>query len=131
MVSRNRILTNHNESYISFVTSNHQTTNLVFPNFSQPWAVEKLCIGPKQFFFSILDQWKIYLLFILLKLRKNCEKNWGKQGSWFGGLMSRTWYFLFIFFYFKTSYQLIKKFVKIRNYGIRFLIFKSVDFPLE
>ena len=73
--------------FILFVTSNHRTTNLVspdfFPEFFSVWAVEKeskVFIGPKQ----------VSFLFHLLKLRKNCGKNCGKQYSWFGGLMSRT-----------------------------------------
>ena len=77
---------------ILFVTSNHQTTNLVFPNFFleffSVWGDEKenkLFIGPKL-------RKKLFgtNLFQLLKLRKNRGKNWGKQYSWFGGLMSWT-----------------------------------------
>ena len=30
-------------------------------------------------FFSVLDQWKVYFLFQLIKLRKIRGKNWGKQ----------------------------------------------------
>ena len=42
--------------------SNHQTTNLVFPNFFHE-------------FFSVLDLWKVCFLFQLLKLRKIRENN--------------------------------------------------------
>ena len=31
------------------------------------------------FFFSVLDQWKVCFLFQLVKLRKICEKNWGNK----------------------------------------------------
>ena len=88
------------DSNNQFVTSNDQTTNLVFPNFfHEIFSVEQLrkkkqtlFIGPK------LREKKICfgpiksLLFQLLKLRKNRGKNWGKQNWLFGGLMSRTRY---------------------------------------
>ena len=63
------------EFNILFVTPNHQTTNLVSPNFFLE-------------FFSDLSVEKE--LFKLVKLRKFRGKNLGKQNWLFGGLMSRT-----------------------------------------
>ena len=63
------------------MTSINQTTNFVSPNFFHEffvvWAVEKdnkLFIGPKHFFFSVLDQRKVNFLFQLL----NWEVSWKK-----------------------------------------------------
>ena len=81
------------------MTSNHQTTNFVFPIFFRE-------------FFSVWPDEKENKLFIGTKLRKNLcwtskkfvisfncscwenfvKKNWRKQDSWFGGLMSGTRY---------------------------------------
>ena len=53
----------------------------------------------KKINFSLVQNWekklfwtnkKFLFLFQLLKLRKFRGTNWGKQDSWFGGLMSRT-----------------------------------------
>ena len=72
-----------------FVTSNHQTTNLVFPIFFyEIFSVEQLkkitnFLLVQNSFFSVLDQWKVCYLFQLLKLRKIRGKNWGKQKLFF------------------------------------------------
>ena len=69
---------------ILLVTSNHQTTNLVFPNISSKFfsfsAAEeqnKLFIDPNQVFLSIGLMKSVF--FQLLELRKNRQKNWGQQ----------------------------------------------------
>ena len=64
---------NFKEFFILFMTSNHHTTNFVFPNFFH----EFFSVLP--FFFKVLDQWKVCFLFQLLKLRKILGKNWGKR----------------------------------------------------
>ena len=54
--------------------------------FFSAWKVEKenyLFIDPKQVSLKILDQWKGFFLFQLVKLRKICGKNWEKQDWWF------------------------------------------------
>ena len=71
------------------MTSIHQTTNLVFPNFFQEFfsvlAVEKenkLFVGPK-----LKKTWlgtiKSLFSFSTAKTEKNWWKNWGKQNWWF------------------------------------------------
>ena len=82
---------------ILFVTSNHQTTNLVFPNyfnkFFSVWAVEKenkLFIGAKLRKKTCFGPiWKVCFLFQLLKLRK---KTWPEniRENKIGGLMPWT-----------------------------------------
>ena len=80
-------LTQSNSSFtnILFVTSNHQTTNLVFPNFFHEffsvWAVEKynkLFIGPKLRKKICLGPIKSLLSFSTAQLRKFHGKKWGK-----------------------------------------------------
>ena len=66
-----------------FVTSNHQTTNLVFPIFfHEIFSVEQLkkitnFLLVQNSFFSVLDQWKVCFLFELL----NWENFVGKIGE--------------------------------------------------
>ena len=75
------------DTYILFVTSNHQTTNFVFPNFFHECfsvlAVEKenkLFIGSKQLFSQLWTNEKIVFFF-------NCS-NWEKIGeNKIGGLV--------------------------------------------
>ena len=75
---------------ILLVTSNHQTTNLVFPNFFSALVVEKenkLFFGPKQVF----SQFWTNEEFVLFFNGSNWEKiGENKIGGLFGGLMSRT-----------------------------------------
>ena len=63
------------------MTSIHQTTNLVSPNFFHEffsvWAVEKyntFFFDPEQIFFSVLDQWKAFFLLQLLNWENFVEK---------------------------------------------------------
>ena len=91
-------------TFILFVTSIHQTKNIVFPiffhEFFSVWPDEKeneLFIGPKLRKKICYGPVKSLFLFQLLKLRKFRGKNWGKQDSWFGGFMSRTRYVLHFF----------------------------------
>ena len=88
------------ELYILFVTTNHQTTNLVFSvffhEFISVWTVEKEnkpaihwsktekknCFGPIKRLFS----------FSMAKTEKNSWKKLGITLRLFGGLMSRTRY---------------------------------------
>ena len=95
----------HFTTDILSVTSNHQTTNLVFLNFFHEFfsisAVEKekkLFIGPK------LKKKLFCLLFQLLKLEKIGGKNW-----LFSGLMSRTRYEFYFLTHFKTFWFIQKK----------------------
>ena len=90
-----KYLIRHFQYNILFVTSNHQTTNLVFSNFFHE-------------IFSVLGDEKENKFFIGPKLRKNtlfwikslfsfstaqAEKtSWMKQDSWFGGWMLQTRY---------------------------------------
>ena len=63
-----------------------------FSQFQQLKRKQTFYLSKTDFFFFILDQWKVWFLFQQLKLRKIRGKYWGKQDSWFGGLMSRTRY---------------------------------------
>ena len=72
----------HFQAFSFFVTSNYQITNFVSPIFSTNLSQLEQLKKKTNFllvFFSILDQWKDDFLFHLLKLRKICGKNWGKQ----------------------------------------------------
>ena len=65
----------------------HQSTKpwiLFFPFFSIDFSQFEQLKKTKNNF-----QWKVCFLFQLLRLRTFWGKNWGKQDSWFGGLMSR------------------------------------------
>ena len=90
---------------ILFVTSNHQTTNLVFPNFF-PWI------------FLSLSSWKRKQVFSQTsKLRKIRGKNWRKLDWFFGGLMSRTRYSIENFYLVEPQNKenFVKKICTFRN----------------
>ena len=80
------------------MTSNLQTTNLVFPKFFSVWAVEKetkLFIDPKlrqNLFWTNKNEFS----FSTANTEKNSWKNWGNQDYLFGGLISRTRYCKFL-----------------------------------
>ena len=90
--------TQHQERLIIFflqcnqyVTSNHQITNLVFPNFSHDFfQLERLkrkttflSIGSKQIFFLGFGPMKSLFSFQMLKLTKVRGKFFGKKDWWF------------------------------------------------
>ena len=67
-------------AFILLVTSNHQTTNFVFPNFSTNFSQFGQLKKQTNFllvqnrFFLDLDQWKVCFLFQLLNWEKSVEK---------------------------------------------------------
>ena len=82
------------QSYILFVTSNHQSC---FPNFFPPFFLsfsnlkKTLFIGPKQVFCQFWTN-ETYVSFFSHSNEKNSWKKLGKTRLvvwWFGGLMSR------------------------------------------
>ena len=91
--------------------SNHQTTNLVFPNFFHEffsvWAVEKanfLLVQNRFFFLSVLDQWKGFFFFLNCSTEKISWKKLGKTRfvvwsfdvtNWL--LLSNVWAFFLVF----------------------------------
>ena len=74
-----------------FVTLIHQTTNFVFPNFSQFEQFKKITnflLVQNRFFFVNLGPMKSLFSFSTALLRKFRGKNWGEQDSWIGDSMS-------------------------------------------
>ena len=114
------------------LTSNHQTTNLVFPNFFNEffstWAVEKenKLLVQNSFFLSVLDQYFCFL-FRPFKLRKkSCLKLGIARLVVWHYLMSRTRYKRNIRITFTTKIPIWKAAeLNTENYYIVQFIFKS------